>query len=550
MEKDSECESADSSFRIRFTISNDTNYTGRNKSFGKHCDNPSCRDCEKYGCNIKSTSEPVSVGTNIAEPCNKRKPFKFVQPQIHKSSLIVNLSDTNSQAHENRFVSPDLQQSVSEASSPSASPLSSSYELIELDGELFGELDSTERETLDPTMSQGCNFIGSMVAASRRRSASATPSEPTKAVPEELTNPARRASSSNNLAAKPNSLTSKSTSGNHLCVGMSEETICGNHLTPTNMQDNDGYIRHSDVNMASPLQIDVQELYRGPTTDSQFPKAPSHPISLDDILQIDIDDLRLKDECENLENQVQYWEQKVDDLERKTFSEDVSRTLVENLLMEKKLLRELEFQLYKLRLDSQDTFPLSQRLSPHFSHLSNKGVDFDGTNCKKYTGKFGSHIRPGQENTADILDAVPPSGSLQRRQYLSKASTGTDFSDYSQLPTNGRHIHRLQSPSHQTVSSDDSMGSTRVDQQGNHLVGKDHSIREDCCFKHQHRHYESPIYIQQDYRAHEMLNNYDESFGRRRCSPTRPNHFKSDFKSPSVVLSQDSSSTASSNSPP
>lgn len=256
-------------------------------------------------------------------------------------------------------------------------------------------------------MSQGCNFINSLMSASRRRSTSVTPPTPSSnAATATITNNSRRTSSSQDLTT----------------------------------DDNECYIENPSLNMLR-LQIDVDE-----TTDDYVP-------------QIDLDDFRiedLEDECKDLEAQVEYWEQKVENLERKRFGEDVPRTLVERFLKERKKLRDLDFELYKLDLEEEEEeesrkaieepeVGLNQGYLSHPKAMDSQSyaADYLLPSSKLSTGKFGSHIRPGQENTADILDAIPPSGSLQHRQYLSRASTGTDSSEYSHLPTFDLHKHHI-----------------------------------------------------------------------------------------------------------
>lgn len=363
----------------------------------------------------------------------------------------------------------------------------------------------------------GCNFIISGLA-SRRRSSSVTRSNNSQ--PTSADNSGRRASSSNDLAAPANPLANKSASGNHLAAGMSSETICDQTTTnPRASNKHGGYLKHSDINIMQPtdIQLDVPVIF-----------SASHPPSLAEINRISMDNtrmddecrLRLEEECRTLERDVQIWEDKVDELERERFKKTASRSLVEKLVKQRRIIRELDFQLFKLNLEAEDSDYLSRKLSPlsdnenhiescqpasrlpspHFINhkdLEASGISKLGSNL--VAGRYGSQIRPGQENTADILDAIPPSGPLQHRQYLTKASSGTDHSDYSRLRQVNRHAHLLpkrnsRQPVHEPAAN------------------------------------ESRAYVQNE---------------TNRFSPVRPNHFKGEFLSNNVIVSEDSSSPSS-----
>lgn len=436
-------------FRIRFTISNRSQSTNDNRNV-EHCDHSTFDSEDRANqCNHQINK---NHHRDLSEPHakNKVKLFKFVEPQNHKSALFVNLGNNISnnshqqkQGEKQLFISPDL----------------NNHEDDLPEDKYYYNIDSNQSSDFKETMNGSCNFIHSWLSANRRRASSATP--PTQANTNSSRNNNTHAVSTDNLVAPQRSA--------------SETTVC----------DGD-YVQ-------LPLEIEVDS----PISDLSQP---------DDILQVDLDnlsqsddklhvdmdnlnhandilkeyDLSYEEECRRLEEKVEYWEQKIAELERKRFADDVSRTLVESIIKQRREIRELEFQLCKQNLE------------------------------QSAASKFGSQIKPGQENTADILNAVPPSGSLQHRQYLSNIH---------------RHPQQYQEQRH---------------------VYQDHQHHSS---RHVSRRREHQVYVQLGNHLADRKIMPDDASSRLRSSPIRPNHFKDDFRSAQVIISQDSSSTASSSSP-
>lgn len=521
---DNQDEESKPAFRIRFTISSCS--TSRDHSQNNicheeihHSPNP-LEENEKQSCNCKSDANLDRKNPSCRN--HSKKSFKFIQPQNHKSSLFVSLSDTSRNSspqqgeHNHLFVSPDLDQYIpASPPSPADSALSySSPDLFESGTDpSVSEVESSTRSSDDNTMSHSCNFIN-WSSAARNRSKSVTRSNSPQLM--HTDNSGRRASSSNDLAAPANPLANKSVSGNHLAVNASSETICDQTTTNRQATNNHGhYLKHSQISLMQPseIQIDVPERCIQPDALNypMFVDEAIRPISLDDIMRVDMESLRLEEECRMLESQVQRWEERVDQLERERFRRTSPRSLIDKLIQKRKYIRELDFQLFKLNLEAQDSDSLYRKLSPladnenqiqsykdSFQIIENKKLE---TNLA--AGKYGSQIKPGQENTADILDAIPPSGQLQHKQYLTKTTSGTDYSDYSRSPIDSRHRHFLprRNSRHNTHGP----------------------------------HNESQAYVQ-----------LDKS---KRFSPVRPDHFKGDFLPNHVIVSEDSSSPASGDNP-
>lgn len=467
-------------FRIRFTISNNSNSdTGfSNQRFFNYQESKHKCNHEVDDSNQKSTISSNSKQTSESEQ-KKKKLFEIVQPHNHKSSLFVNLSDTTNSNHQKHsenclFISPDLNQfDPASPPSPSGSTICSrspSFELtqgLERANLLTSISNSTGNILEDLAMSQGCNFINSMMSASRRE------------VAPDSSNTSRRASSLSNLAVPVfNQAMNKSPSGNHLVIGISNETICDVDQTQTNStSSNNRIIRNLD--MTQPLSVDISQFNEDSDEyDSEY--------DFDDMLSSQ----ELEDECKRLEDEVRIWEHKVAELERKRFDDEVPRSLIDKMIDQRARLRDLEVQLYKLDLELADEISMCP--------------EFDDS--KPSTSRFGSQIQPGQENTADILDAIPPSGSLQHQQYLCKASSGTDSSEYSQSPMFEQHKKHF------------------ID--GNDIQ----------CQLYNNRLTEPQNYV--DYRP-----------DTRNRSPVRPNHFKGDLRCSRIIAPQDSTSTGSSDSP-
>ena len=402
----------------------------------------------------------------------------------------------------------------------------------------------------------------------------------------------RRASSTDQLATKPNVpenslLTSnRSASGNHLPNSASVETVCGNDQTQTNIGSK--FAPRPDVFVQPAIEID------SPQMDLAIPfSASNHPISLDDIDQIDMDNLRLEDECRALEAQALFWEQKIEDLERKQFADDVPRTLVDSIIKHRRELRDLEYQLYRITLDSEesDTFSYEGKMSQTMNWLdeispsdqspvlmvdpqvcymndascvNNRASELDDLNVAgiKISNKFGSHLKPGQENTANVLDAVPPPRSLQHRQYLNKASSGTDSSEYSQLPSYNQHSHKIVRH-HQVAHGDEH--SMEEDTRNSHGFHR-HQHQHHQHHHHRQRHHQQkrisrrevqPQQLSQQQKSQQLYVQLErtesgdlQSPSRQRASPIRPNHFKCQFRSPHVIAQDSSSTTSPSSSSP
>lgn len=535
-------------FRIRFTIGNNRELSASSDNV-RHCDHsPFDRQDEKPQCNhqIDHQRRPYQLEPNNL---NKVKLYRFIEPQNHKSALFVNLSDSSSgnnnpdnQGDRHLFISPTLNDQPGSPSSSINSAICSStgsYEII----------DPNEVESEDETeynknngMSHGCNFINWM-SASRRRASSVTPSPQVSSSNsnESPSATGRNAASTDDLIAANqanNSSTSnqqRSSSGNHLAI--SNETVCAIERNKPAKSTASEYV-HLDL----PVEVQI---------DSPDPGL-AHPVNLDDILQIDMDTVRLEEECQELEAQARYWEEKVEELERKQFAEDVPRTLVENIIKYRKDLRNLEFQLYLQELESEESISSGGKLSysPSDHQLSNNNSSpMEACLFNEQispAAKFGSSIKPGQENTADILDAIPPSSSQQRRQYLTKSSRGTDTSEYSQLPhfnqfrqhPIGSRFNRLDqtpSPSAGFLAFENDHDTTMVDVSRQvHENFRHHSSRH---------HHISRRHVQVQMANEKIIR--PEYENKLKSSPVRPNHFKTDFNS-----AHDSSPTTSSSSSP
>lgn len=501
-------------------------------------------------------------------------------------------------------------------------------------------------------MSQGCNFINSLMSASRRRASSVTPSDKTtsatvngstasssssssatnidrskinsgknkttnvsegKTVEIVLLRPAigRRASSSNDI---PDSII---TDNNHLTIGASTETICPDDATQTGNKPTAVPSKHVEGTPIhhSPLQVDIDSPLDG-GNEAIFQEL-GYAEEATEFYEFHEEDF-----CRELESEIEEWERKVDELERRRFRDDVPRTLVESIVSQKRELRKLEHELYIRQLDSENSDELSENASyltspmaeevamipdsspenhsqyyphhqhahlqyqyqlqqPHYTqdsptsdnhamnqelyesnhhhhHHKNQQIYLlrdEETEQRLVASKFGSNIKPGQENTADILEAIPPTGSLQYKQYLARASSGTDSSEYGRLPSFEHHTHQLPP-----------LSSARHSPQLHHNQNQ-RSPRHNSRHR-QHQHQADQIYVQlsrsplssprpprETSGQNENNRSQPASGGERkvstgnRVSPVRPNHFKDEFWPPNRVFGQDSSSTASSSSP-
>jgi hypothetical protein len=225
----------------------------------------------------------------------------------------------------------------------------------------------------------------------------------------------RRASSSEDLNQPVAQLLTRSSSGHHLAIGNSVETVCGDRTNPNRPNK-------LLTNVSQPLTIEIDSPVDESENTSLF--SAENDILLQQNNDLQEQELEELEKLRELEREAEYWAQIEEAAIRKQYRDDVPRTLVENIIKLHKEIREFEIQDYNQRLREQCLY-----------HDDRGDLCFDETRIKDdyepglwsrlspSLGKFGSHIEPGQENTADILSCVPPSGSLQYRQYLSKASS-------------------------------------------------------------------------------------------------------------------------------
>lgn len=390
-------------------------------------------------------------------------------------------------------------------------------------------------------------------------------------------------------------------------IDASNETICGEIGSPITELDQNGLMKtlRVDVN-------DAQATTRNPQDNLRLFPHLTQPSGNEYVLQI----VNAGTQCVNtervvteppdgdeLQQVIDYWEQRLEEAERKRFAEDVPRTLVESVIKERRKIRDLECELIKKNLDhlekrsNKSSNSADSRNSSndrdypkgHTSdecatkHTSNSNVyhvqqhrrqpdamvvEFNKLSEEAAHARFGSHIKPGQENTADILEAVPPSAMLQHKQYLHKATSqqqhtnqrgGTDTSIYSRMPQHHKHaLNVLQNNDFEYVfpgvadmqvspqdapyvmlNSSSSDRSSRRQSDSNNSAGSVLTSRQSL---HSQQTSRQPQFEQQQ-----------QSDRQQRLSPVRPNYFTDQFRPParpfSLSHNSDSTTSNSSNSP-
>lgn len=93
-------------------------------------------------------------------------------------------------------------------------------------------------------------------------------------------------------------------------------------------------------------------------------------------------------------------EAEVDELERQRLlgsKQHLPRTLVDNIIKYRKNIRNLDIEI---------------------ATKKDKNTNVTPTITKEPIGRYGTKLRPGQEDTCDILDAVPPASNYQRTKFL------------------------------------------------------------------------------------------------------------------------------------
>ena len=461
---------------------------------------------------IEPSHHKSSLFIDFGDRSNEKKNqllTKNVYDEDENNANQLNLDTKEQNYHRERthiFISPDLNQaSDSTPTNPQPeSPIVNTFQIpslkpsiveaVELDEELVIEID---QQDLPSKTMNSCNFLNWASAADTQhkpvRKSSGQEQANNKNQPPgggtvktgssntlntivNQSEQGRRASSSEAIDGQSTTASRRSASCNHLeALHVSNETLCG---TVQNLAHYEALL---ELNQPDTFSIDDDD-YINTTSE---------------ILHNDLDNLGLEEECKYLEEEAENLERRLDDLERKRFAEDVPRTLVENIIKLRKVERALEFQLYERTLESsnesserQSCEKLSISSRQHDGHSPSGGGQFgiDSSNqiylmndvvallrhsdlsdrltakspspTNHSPSKFGSRIKPGQENTADILNAVPPSGSLQHRQYMNDRFHRPSQQQHQQPPVRPNHFKGdLRSALSQDSSSTESSAS-------------------------------------------------------------------------------------------
>lgn len=177
-------------------------------------------------------------------------------------------------------------------------------------------------------MSLGCNFINTSLSLSKINNSSSVSANQSK--------PASSSSDATQLTNR---------SGNEQSNRSADNTIQAGHSGQSQRCTNSNVNNVGDLNNCHSLA----------TVDC--------PINLDSISQLDLDQNRLEDECLSLQRQVEYWEREVEMLERKRCTDNFPAEFVEDIVKQRKKLRDLEAQIYRLNLDSDEAEQTCQVLS-------------------------------------------------------------------------------------------------------------------------------------------------------------------------------------------
>lgn len=183
-----------------------------------------------------------------------------------------------------------------------------------------------------------CNFINWASAANRR--------------------PVAARKSSLNQTIKKTDSKSSSPSSSESSKDTGNAQSCDSSNQSTGVKSSDDYFDLSSTKRGSEWRSISEEDYPeldypdlSPDTRSRIFSDNISTISLDDILDIDMNHLKLEEECRDLELEAQYWEEKVEELERKQYAPEVPETLVESIIQHRKELRNLGLQLYQQNLE-------------------------------------------------------------------------------------------------------------------------------------------------------------------------------------------------------
>lgn len=168
-----------------------------------------------------------------------------------------------------------------------------------------------------------------------------------------------------------------------------------NNVTPNNLSSQDDTnktIAVQDDAMDIPDQLDyciIDDSDLRYNEDPEFSDSELEAEVRDLLNDIDLEQKLVDLNCEN-----EALEERVADMERERLRGN-SRTVVEEIIRRRRMNRELNTEIYVEKM-----------------RLKDAGIDVQG---------FNSDIRPGIEDTADILDVVPPPGQLQYCEMLDRA---------------------------------------------------------------------------------------------------------------------------------
>lgn len=423
-------ESARSSLRISVTFNQLGNSNEHQKNTGSNLPERSRHDeAHDNSCHLGEASDFIEMQHPNQRVAQKK--FRFVLPQNHKSALFVNLGDSGereSQAkqRDNLFVSPDLNQIRSPSADLQSTPSPPSRQRNP-------SFDQACRESVDIPYIETCShkdmgdrlgcfcFVPSM--AQRRRSASVSPPNTYEDICTDILPPSQSMKSSNS----ERSLSEKDagqdtlTANNGALIERSNETICANTnrrgaQLSTSVESNT-HLEYCIIGDSEQDNIDYSE-----RDDSGLSEG------LEDFLNLDSSSL--EEECQSLEEEIESIEQRVADIERGRLSGS-SRTLVDQIIRQRRQLRDLEMEIFecKLRLNAQQKAAnlvsptdIKQFQVPKGRNNLNLPIDSASEASCSSSSSLASPIKPGIENTADILDAVPPPAQLQRGDILNRTS--------------------------------------------------------------------------------------------------------------------------------
>lgn len=349
-----------------------------------------------YSESNRNPSRGIPIRNNpIVREHKERRKYRFVHPNSHKSALFVNLGDVDKQGNnirnkspcrrrDNLFVSPDLNLVQSSSPGSPSSPLQQD-KFDAYSGPPLPPRD-LKLEDINYTDMNGC-FIP-CVKQTRLNDVDNVCLDATSGSAE-----------TDCLDSNLETLRLESSSpliSDTLATNDNDSDI--SEIQDYYIVDNDNFV---DETIERPDNLDYCII----DDDALRDLDDDLVVNLERELQyyVGIEGLNFDESCRHIQDEINFLEDRLAELERERLKGQ-SRIAVEEIIRQRRSIRDIDMEILKEKIRMKSKRKLGS-------------ID---TGCAS-PGTFSSPMRPGFENTADILDAVPPPGQFQHCDIMARA---------------------------------------------------------------------------------------------------------------------------------